>query len=46
MFAITKWSQDQYTWDNVSKREKRKEKKVLTTSLINKITPPNKNFLC
>ena len=43
MFAITKWSQDQCTRDNVSKGE-RKEKihKVLTMSLINKITPPNK----
>ena len=35
MFAITKWSQDQCTRDNVSKIE-RKEKiqKILTTSLI------------
>ena len=43
VFAITKWSQDQCTRDNVSKGE-RKEKihKVLTMSLINKITPPNK----
>ena len=39
MFAITKWSQDQCTKNNVSKL-KRKEKiqKVLTASLIN--TPP------
>ena len=38
-FAITKWSQDRCTKNNVSKIE-RKEKiqKVLTTSLIN--TPP------
>ena len=32
MFAITKWSQDQCTRDNVSKIER---KKILTTSLIN-----------
>ena len=39
MFAITKWSQDQCTRDNVSKIE-RKEKiqKILTTSIID--TPP------
>ena len=41
-FAITKWSQDQCTKNNVSKL-KRKEKiqKVLTTSLIN-ISPITK----
>ena len=45
MSAITKWSQDQCTGDNVSKRE-RKDTKVLTTSLTNKNTPLNKNVLC
>ena len=39
MFAITKWSQDKCTRDNVSKREKKEKiQKVLTTSLID--TPP------
>ena len=33
MFAITKWSQDQCTRDNVSKIERKKKEKILTTSL-------------
>ena len=36
-----KWSQDQYTRDNVSKRErKRKDTKILTTSLNKKNNTP------
>ena len=36
-----KWSQDQYTRDNVSKRErKRKDTKILTTEKIEKIHSP------
>ena len=39
MFAITKWSQDQCTRDNVSKKERKEQiQKIPTTSLIN--TPP------
>ena len=42
MFAITKWSQDQCTRDNVSKKERKEQiQKIPTTSLIN--TPPITN---
>ena len=46
MFAITKWSQDQCTRDNVSKKERKEQiQKIPTTSLINENTPLNKNIL-
>ena len=45
MFAITKWSQDQCTRDNVSKRERKEKihKSSLHPSYIN--IPPIKNVL-
>ena len=45
MFAITKWSQDQCTRDNVSERERKEkiQKSSLHPSYIN--TPPIKNVL-
>ena len=45
MFAITIWSQDQCTRDNVSKRERKEKiyKSLLHPSYIN--TPPIKNVL-
>ena len=45
MFAITKWSQDQCTIDNVSKRERKEKihKCSLHPLYIN--TPPIKNVL-
>ena len=45
MFAITKWSQDQCTRDNVSKIERKKKRKNphYISQGIN--TPPNKNLL-
>ena len=47
MFTITKWSQDQYTRDNVSKRERKEKihKSSLHPSYINKNTPSIKNVL-
>ena len=45
MLAITKWSQDQCTRDNVSERERKEkiQKSSLHPSYIN--TPPIKNVL-